>query len=915
VTVPTWPALGQYTPQAFDELIANSGASNVHLGRLLGQRFKSAMTSDSFYAARTSQIHSYLTPEIPGYLRFIEHRNRRIRDDRDLGLKILDNMRRFRGSEAEAIALAQPDMTRAAPLVMSAAMWSSTEASAAALELFQDAGKVQVRRHLKHMLEAYEQSRGTEAKIALLDNRDAQAFHLELETHLGPVLGTALDGLEPEKRQIVNRFYIKAIADEMKDGFQTLSTVQAVEQNAIARNQKNIKGLALTFVEFAEQTNGHLESIVSTQKQIKAELNTLNERTGKTEQGVMFMQQYMFSNMKPREQLAALQQGVFPDMKPAARRNLEDKISVVKRRADLDKRMASYLNGAAELVTLAGKLGVDSEIVGEADKMVNMGNVAFSAYQSFSSGNYLGAVNAIAGLFGGGGRDIAGERHEQVMKLLNKMYHKIDIVDQKINVIDQKIDALAEGQKVIVANQKLIVQELVGIVEQMEKNHREVIEELQEIHGDVLYNRALIGQRVEEEYGQCANITYHPREKRRLINTAAHIYPSVEDFEYLSRNFPSAISACLTRIDKIVDSGKDFLKNPFWLESYKTTTNGIGGFLEKVHTPSLSLLRNETLLANENNAALLEVAIGSVENRLGSLLAPMHDVARLDVKLAAPIEGWEQRFPKADPFLNPLSELIENALSPEAIQMHVGYVLDLHVYDQLLTPSFELYSLNELVTEKTVRESGAVRLDRALSLVDVAIAQQTLQAGDILLPVLREIFSNYVEIKQLPAKFRPGTLTALYDEAVQLLNNNALLARNFVLYKLRHEITKHNFLNYAVALGSTDAILLGRLTEYHVGESTLDDGWTFKWCSAEDPEDEVCQTKAPAGWSARIGNRYYALPSADELEKGQFQYHPELRMLLNLRSRLVEEISTYDLYKGLNMQNRQSLTIIILSSV
>lgn len=187
-----------------------------------------------------------------------------------------------------------------------------------------------------------------------------------LEMRVGGIFGQELNNLPADKQDIVNHFYEKQIANVVKAGFASLSGVARLQQAEINQNRKNIKGLALTFAEFADSTSDQLEKLETGQKALVSGLQNLNSRIGKTEAGVAFMQSAMFSNMRPKEQLAALKGGLFPDMPFEKRQDLETEITILAKRQEITDSVGKYLNGASELANIAERLGVDSKIVQSA---------------------------------------------------------------------------------------------------------------------------------------------------------------------------------------------------------------------------------------------------------------------------------------------------------------------------------------------------------------------------------------------------------------------------------------------------------------------------------------------------------------------------------------------------------------------
>jgi hypothetical protein len=136
-----------------------------------------------------------------------------------------------------------------------------------------------------------------------------------------------------------------------------------------------------------------------------------------------------------------------------------------------------------------------------------------------------------------------------------------------------------------------------------------------------------------------------------------------------------------------------------------------------------------------------------------------------------------------------------------------------------------------------------------------------------------------------------------------LLQNNSLLAANTIMYMVRGQVAnKCNFLTYSIALTYSDAAIL---------QSCTDSLWSFHYSDKEEKSGN--RIKTPKGWSVDIGGTLYALPSAEALFEGRLIYSDELYKLLGWRSRLLQEISTYEVFHQVAQTQRATINMIILN--
>jgi hypothetical protein len=758
------------------------------------------------------------------------------------------------------------------------------EATSRGLEYVEDkykaAAQQAIRQDLRTSLAEYERRASPQDYKLLLSSPDPGTFRERLKNKVGHVFGSDLEKLPQDQQDIVNSFYNRELKNVMEAGFETLSKFQVLQQGQIDANRKDIQGLARTFVQFASKTQDQLNTIVSTQRELVSDLDSMNKRIGKTERGVAFIQSVMFSNMNANDQLTALRSGMFEGMPPEQRKDLEDKLEIVAKREKLTQTVTEYLNGASSLAKIAGALGVDPKIVGQAQVAIAFGNRAVEAFTQFSAGNVLGGIGAVSNMIGIGGPDIADQRHEEIMNTLRMMY-------TQLKVIDAKLDQLHEDIVRVQQTQILILQSIKTLSEQVQRNQEEIMSELQDIHNDVLYNRMLLSKEATSRYSECRQIVWDQETHARLIDTAAGRYPNWHTFQALYRdNFPE-IKDCSDQLRNTKDANEDFKSDVFWLETRRDNVgSSIGPYLAKVYKPAWVLLQS----------GIKDQETDTLERRIASLLSPVDSVETLDAKLAIVEPLSSERLARFG-MNSGLAQLMNNALASEIVAQHDQYVTDVHYYQLLLDPKDNLRDLSDLFHGIDLRMSGRSALIKALSLTDIAIAQKALVNGDSLLPVLASILEDH--------RNATPEAKALFKQVAALLRSNSILAQNLVLYMIRTEVEKHsNFMTYDLGLASRDTRILDACT------GSL---WSFRFSEKEEKKKIV--VTIPKGWSLDIDGALYSLPSSVDLYEGRFQYSDDLYMLLNWRNRILEEIAAYDVFKETPADQRPAITEVILNHV
>lgn len=789
-------------------------------------------------------------------------------DEHDFGVKIA------KGSSFVLKSSVGAALTTANPIVGSIVGDGFSTALDMATDAFDQAGREQVQKSLKTKLDAYRVATSQQEYDALLASPDPKTFRRDLEAKVGSVFDTDLDSLPEDQQRMVNSFYDRQVANIFTAGLAKVSEFQAAQGEEIQANRKNIQGLALAFQGYVESTATQLEGIAETQRELQSGLQTLNDRIGNTESGVAFLQNAMFSKMSPAEQVAALKSGIFPDMPPADRQDLEEKISVVAKRQELVDKVGTYLNGARDLTNIARNLGVDGEVLSKANQAVDIGQHALNAFTAFSSGNYLSALSAVSNVMGVGGPDVAGERHNEIMGAFDKVFSQLHVMDGKLNEI-------IDNQHKMMQTQALILENIVALATQVQQNHSESMQRLHELHTDVLYNRQLMVSEATKNYSKCGEIL--KINGNRIIDTSKRKLPSSSQFNTLYLNKRARLLDCMEQLEGTREEGEGFRTAVFALQSREENPeSNIKPYLAEVFGPAWAILSSTKLTSDGKTVA----------QRTTSLFAPTTTVAGLNAKLAIVTAENPSRFGR------PVVELMPKALAAQMVFRHGSYATDVHYYHLLLDAFDRPRPLSELYHAQELRTSGHELLLEALTLTDVAIAQQTMLAGDALLPPLFEALTRFATAEDTADK-------AIHLAAVHLLQKNSVLAENLVLFAVRNHVeSKSNFSTYFVALSGNDKNTL---------QSVVGDAWDLRFSEIEVREGD--SLKIPKGWAVAIGTELFALPGAEVLMAGELKEPDDLRRLVSLRHRILEELSGYEIYDSSNAAVRRQLNGMIMRTM
>jgi hypothetical protein len=272
------------------------------------------------------------------------------------------------------------------------------------------------------------------------------------------------------------------------------------------------------------------------------------------------------------------------------------------------------------------------------------------------------------------------------------------------------------------------------------------------------------------------------------------------------------------------------------------------------------------------------------------LIVPTLSVSDLRAKLSQGCESVPEASPHAryasmEVFRQNISGI---AVNPVRVHRICGYLLAMHHYHELRSnTSSGIASLEELTDPNRLpSEEGLRQLRRALTIVDFAIAQQGMLAGDILIPLAYYALTpegwDGPEFPIGDAKmFNPALQKLTAGDRVKLAEAirvlvlvNDLFLRNLVMYLLKVELGPFLRTKYMLANASPTPVYWNHFTRQ---------SWEFVRGVEEDP----------LRWTIVIGQKSVPIPLLEEIEAGLFCTTPDMLRLIEIRSRIQEEIDGY----------------------
>lgn len=157
---------------------------------------------------------------------------------------------------------------------------------------------------------------------------------------------------------------------------------------------------------------------------------------------IALIQQVLFDQQPPSVKLAMLNQGALPGLTDEQRKTLRGALEVQEKQQAIVGSVNKVLGYARDLNTIMGGFGVSDPGVSRA---ISQGTVSVQALSQAFSGNYLGAVASVAGLFGGSGAppDPMAENMKIIMAAFDGVNKRLESVLQLQQEALRAIDSLS----------------------------------------------------------------------------------------------------------------------------------------------------------------------------------------------------------------------------------------------------------------------------------------------------------------------------------------------------------------------------------------------------------------------------------------------------------------------------------------
>ncbi len=344
---------------------------------------------------------------------------------------------------------------------------------------------------------------------------------------------------------------------------QTIVNTDRAQWDAIQQNQQDIELVADFVVDLAEDLESFksevnekfetleaaFENISSAVVDLEVAVVDLDNRVVSLERDQSVIADFIFDQMPPDQKVRALRDRDFmasrfacPEGQETCERSeLRDAMIVrFEEEAELQELLGTATSAIGTLNTV-GKIANDLNIASpELNEALRIGNAAFGAFTGFMTGNYLGAISSVTGLFAKK-PDPDAERFKIMMKYLQQQFKQINA----------KLDAVLE-------NQVKIMDALNSLSEQMQKSFLRVERQLANLEFEQRRTSLGVRQLIWDDWKTCYSV--YRRATRQTGNSFNHVDPTTLYFKDeqamidVRSNVGQAALQCLVTMQTNMDS-------------------------------------------------------------------------------------------------------------------------------------------------------------------------------------------------------------------------------------------------------------------------------------------------------------------------------------------------------------------------
>lgn len=755
----------------------------------------------------------------------------------------------------------------------------------------------------------------------------------------------------PEIHALKTKLRGEGLAEEVVDKFviDTVTNVQKATLMQVAQNTSDINALGKglenatrAMAKYFKENNARLDNLTGRIDEVEADLrqaaidiDNLKEVSKHNTQQINLIGDVLFSSADPSHKLVMLNNGYLDKRLPTEsiegiKRSLETE---VKKRELLGK-MNEVVSDFNKIGTIVNNLGIDAPELNEA---INVANSVAGAISSFATGDYLGAIAGITGLFGSK-TDANAERHKQLMNYLKQQFAEVN----------RKLDQIIEGQQ-------RIMEGIVELSKQMAAYDRALHQRLDRIEDkiDSLENKTYT--LLYANMGNCSETYKVIRQDIGIVDSTRlaalrRINPAnagrvIDCGEYMRSLFNSAFNPDIPALQSLALTNSaaagtpaPYRYKPEDVETYYQQTdvkNFLDNYYKKVEAfvlsrstkagwsvphllaalslPSVNTKGLKTKMAFFDEASNACDSKSKLSDPMIALVCGENNRLRLPVVSGAGLEARARD--------NGLRVLRTPALYDAVNSLSEWSLFYAPIYD---VTDFENRTISSdyfaMLKEPSYRPEGKGLLQGAARINSAALAQMNMVQGDITAKFIFDLLwdpstKTFLPESQLTSDEQKQALAILKLDNPHILRNVLMLAMDSSA-KMNGPGVKHAYKN---ALDSAHTYSVDAFAAFKpiFGTSIK---FKNRWLPTRDDANEADRAKCNAADSTQkppevmksengevlpiqpcssvplaiIYDMVAPLPTSEEFNDREFSYPNSLLQMVNYRDRLATRLADYD---------------------
>ena len=234
---------------------------------------------------------------------------------------------------------------------------------------------------------------------------------------------------DPEAQKLFDRSMTAAMSQGSVAAIRTAA--DAVEKVGDVEDQ--FVGFTRNFSAFGKKTDAALQKLENSTRELSGQINEVQGQFSELARSsnanglqIALIQQVLFDQQPPSVKLAMLKNNALPGLTTSQRDTLTKTLSIEVKQQEIVSTVTTVVGYARDLNTIMGAFGASDPGL---QKAISYGNAAAQALFQAFSGNYLGAVASVAGLFGGGSPpDPMAAHMKEIMAAFDGVNKRLDAV-------------------------------------------------------------------------------------------------------------------------------------------------------------------------------------------------------------------------------------------------------------------------------------------------------------------------------------------------------------------------------------------------------------------------------------------------------------------------------------------------------